>query len=160
VTNGQRGRSGPVVTHALLAESVTQTEQMIEAWFDEFDYDDYADAYRKIALSGTTGAFEALAKQQVGSSTSPGDPVDVARFLADAWLSSVANAFDATRDVSREYLNDLSRYLGLDLRSEPKRAPAKKSTKGAAKKTTKRAAKKTTKGTAKKTAAKTATPRR
>jgi hypothetical protein len=133
---------------------------MIQAWFDQLDYENYADAYRKLALSATTGALDALAKQQVGASASRTDRVDVASFLADAWLSSVATAWDASRDVSLEFLNDLSRYLDLDLGSEPKRAPAKKTTKGRATKTTKSAAKKTTKKTAKKTAAKTATPRR
>ena len=134
------GNRGPSWTAGLVSETIAETAQLIEAWFDDVDYQNYAAGYRKLALSGTTGGLEALAKQQVGGTTRSGDPVDVASFLADAWLSSAANAWAATRDINEQFLNDLSRFYGFDAGSPPKRASTKKATKKTTKKTSKKRA--------------------
>src|SRR5580765_5762942 len=105
----EKPASGPAgFDHGGVSQSVQQTQRMITAWFKELDPKAYLDAYQKLALSGTTGALEALRKQQKGKSAKKTDPVDPARFLADAWLGSVAEAWDATRDISREFMQDLA----------------------------------------------------
>jgi hypothetical protein len=130
MTDGNRGRPGQVgFDKGLLAGTSAETAQMIEAWFDDVDYKNYVAGYRKLALSGTTGALEALAKQQVGRTTKPGDTVDAATFFADAWLSSMTNAWTATRDINQQFVDDLSRFLGSDVPSRPQRTAAKKATK-------------------------------
>ena len=133
--DGNRGGSRRAgFSHGQLADQIDGTAQMIQAWFDDVDYKKYADSYRKLALSGTTGAMQALEKQQVGRTTRPGDPVDPARFFADTWLSSMANAWIATRDINQQFLDDFSRYFGSVNASPPKRTAAKKATKKATKK--------------------------
>src|SRR3954471_2766610 len=101
MTDERRGQSRPTgFTQGLLLQSVMQTQQMIEEWFDEVDLASYSKAYRKLALSGARGALEALARQQSGASASSGDPVDAARFFADTWLSGTSNAWEASLDLS------------------------------------------------------------
>ena len=135
MTDGNSGRSsGGGFDQGLLSETIAQTRQMIEAWFDDLENPNYLAGYRKLALSGTTGALEALAKQQVGRTTSSGDAVDVPSFLADAWLGTVANAWAATRDINQQFLDDFSVNFGAGAGSQPKPPPAKKATKKAAKK--------------------------
>ena len=137
MTDEQGTRAGQTgFTQGLLSDSIQQTEQVIQEWFDELDYKKYGDAYLKLALSGTTGALEALGRQQEGKSSSANDPVDLTRFLADTWLSSMANAWDATRDLGRLVQKDFSRYVGVDTQSA-EASSAKTTTKETAKPTTK-----------------------
>ena len=131
MTDGNRERPGQVGFNTdLLAATVTETRQAIEAWFDDVDFKNYAAGYRKLALSGTTGALEALAKQQEGRTTKSGDTVDAATFFADAWLSSMTNAWAATRDISQQFMDDVSLYLGSSAGSPPPRTATKAAKKG------------------------------
>src|SRR5690349_5842182 len=125
MTDGNRGRQVGFDA-ALLAGTITETAQMIEAWLDDVDYKNYAAGYRKLALSGTTGALEALAKQQVGRTTKPGDTVDAATFFADAWLGGMTNAWAASRDLGQQFMDDVSTYVGANARPRPQRTAAKK----------------------------------
>jgi hypothetical protein len=112
MTDGKDTRPGPAgFNHGLLSQYAVQTKEIIQELFEEENSKKYRDAYLKLALSGTTGALEALGKQQDGETSKDADPVDMTRFLADAWLSSMANAWDATRDLSRLWQNDFSRYV-------------------------------------------------
>ena len=121
----------------LMAETIVAAAQSIESWFDEVDFQKYVDGYRKLALSGTRGALEALARQQVGGTTKSTDPVDAPRFLADTWLSGMSNAWSAARDLNEQYTTDLSRYFGSkppappdpDDAAKAKKKPTKKPTK-------------------------------
>jgi hypothetical protein len=118
MTDEQGTQSGPTgFTHGTLSDSVLKTAQAIEECFDEINLKKYRDGYRKLALSGTTGAMEALSKQQEGETTPPNTPVDMTRFLADTWLRSMANAWDATCDLTWLYQKDFSRYVGADTKS-------------------------------------------
>jgi hypothetical protein len=118
MTDNQGKQAGPTgFTHGTLSDSVLKTAQAIEEWFDEIDFEKYRGPYRKLALSGTTGALDALGKQQEGDTSPPDEPVDITRFLVDTWLCSMANAWDATRDLSWLYQKDFSRYVGADTKS-------------------------------------------
>src|SRR4051794_29258820 len=97
----ERRRRPVGFTQGALSDSVEQTQQMLEEWFDDIDFTKYHDAYREIALSGANAALEALGRQQLGPSASSGDPVDIVRFVADTWFSGSASAWKASLDLSR-----------------------------------------------------------
>jgi hypothetical protein len=106
-------RSGPAgFTQGMLSKYVSETQEIVEEWFDEENFEKYREAYLKLATSGTNGALDALLNQQKGPSSGEDDPVDITRFLADSWLGAMKYAWDATRDLSRLWQNDFSRNLG------------------------------------------------
>src|SRR4051794_26826052 len=112
MTDEQGTRPGHAgFTQGMLSKYVVEADEAIQECFDELDYESYGKAYLKLATSGTTGALEALGKQQEGKTSKGSDPVDLTRFLADTWLSSMANAWDATRDLSRLWQKDFCRYV-------------------------------------------------
>lgn len=95
-----------------LGTPIEMLRTLVEACLDDFDVDTYSEAYRRIALSGTTGALEALGKQQKGGASSTEDPVNMFRFAADAWFCSAVEMWDGVQDLTNQYLQNLSNYAG------------------------------------------------
>ena len=148
MTDGDRGGAlGAAFDQGLLSETIEAYTSAVEAWFNDIHTQKYVDGYRRLALSGTTGALDALGKQQSGNTTKSTDPVDVTNFFADAWLSTVSTAMSVTRDLNRQFVNDLSTYLGTPVPTPPKRAAPKKGAKKAAQKRARKPARKPAKKT-------------
>jgi len=118
----QGNAAGARFTQGDIGPSLMRLQNLIQAGLDDFAFDHYREAYNKIAFSGTTGALDALGKQQTGDTADPKDPVNVFRFATDAWFYSAVEMWDGIRDLTNQYFQDLSNYAGR----HPTPPPAKK----------------------------------